>query len=156
MLRKILMTTPALAFTLSFAAAQPATALPLTAPVQVSEWGDDDDDDNNGDKLIELQYCTEMQFEFGGDGRSYECAIDQGPSCLARCTAGAVAPLCADELGLAARDGACVADKIASCERQCEARGAAFCSPLQARGRDDDESEVFIEIWNCVDLEVDS
>lgn len=157
MFRKILSIAPALAFTLPFVAAQPTMAQPLTAPVQVSEWGDDDDDDDN--QQIELQYCTEMQLEFNtDDDRSYECAIDKGPSCLARCTPEAVAPLCAGEIGLAARSGACVADKIATCERQCEERGAAFCSPLKARwgDHDDDDQEVFIEIVTCVDLEVNN
>jgi hypothetical protein len=153
MLRKLLMIAPALAFTLPLVAAQPSMARPLTAPVQASEWGDDDDDDG-GDKLIDLQFCTQTQLEYNtDDDRSYDCAIDKGPSCAVRCTAEAVAPLCADELGLAARSGDCVADTIASCERQCEAGGAAFCSPVKARGRDDGQY-VFIDIETCFALEV--
>lgn len=155
MFRKILMTAPALALTLPFMAASPTMARPLAVPVDVHEWGiDDDDDDKGNDQFLDLQYCTELQLEQNTDGRSYECAIDRGPSCLTRCTAEAVAPLCGG-LDLAARSGACITDKIAVCERQCEAGGAAFCSPLHARGRDDDQ-EIFVELISCMDLEVDT
>jgi hypothetical protein len=186
MLRNILMSAPALAFVLPFVAAQPSMARPLASPVEASLWGDkfdddDDDDDDGGDQTLELTVCFETQIEIDtGDDRAYECGIQKGPSCVSRCTAEAVAPLCDTGLALAARSNSCVEDAIATCERQCESGGAAFCAPsgMKARWGDDDDDDleqlleelddhdddddddnggddvVFIDIETCIDLEL--
>ncbi|HEY8380081.1 MAG TPA: hypothetical protein VIK91_26505 [Nannocystis sp.] len=182
MLRKLLMSAPALAFAVPFVAAQPSMARPLATPVEASLWGndDDDDDDDNGDDTFQLTVCFQTQVAIDLDDRAYECGIEKGPSCLARCTPEAVAPLCDSGLALAARSNSCVADAIDTCERQCLSGGAAFCAPtdeMKVRGKHDDDDDdddnfaailddddddhhggddvVFIDIETCIDLDLD-
>ena len=171
MLRNFLMFAPALAFALPFIAAPPSMARPLAAQPELAEWGDhdddDDDDDNGGDDLIELHVCFEAQIAIDPDDhRDYQCKVETGPSCFSNCTAEAVAPSCETEFGLSARSGACIEERIDTCRAQCDQGGAGFCSPLKSRHGDNDDDDddddhdndddvLFINIEQCIDLELD-
>lgn len=164
MMRKILMAAPLLAFALPFAMPSASAARPLATPAPAAEfcWGDGCDDD---DPSIELLICVEVQLAVD---RDYECEIQQGPQCLANCTAEAMTPLCLHELGDRARSAAalqaCQAERAATCRSQCDGDGAAFCSE-GARwddGHDDDDDDddgggstpIFIDVGVCVWLDL--
>lgn len=161
MFRKILMVAPLLAFALPFAVTSPSSARPLATPVDEAEfcWGDCED----GGDSIELQVCVEVQLKVD---REYECGIQQGPACLANCTAEAVTPLCLNELGDRPSPRAladCQGARAATCRAQCDGDGAAFCSDgLRWDGDDDDDDDdhdggsnlIFIDVDVCVWLEI--
>jgi hypothetical protein len=155
MMRKILMAAPLLAFALPFAMPSAGAARPLATPAPAAEfcWGDGCDDD---DVSIELLICVEVQLAVD---RDYECEIQQGPQCLANCTAEAMTPLCLNELGDRVRSAAalqaCQAERAATCRSQCDGDGAAFCSE-GARwddGRGGGGGPIFIDVGVCVWLD---
>lgn len=160
MMRKILMAAPILAFALPLAFTASSSARPLSNPTPEAEfcWGGCGDDDDDGGAL-QLQWCVEVQIPVN---RDYECALQQGPSCLANCTAEAVTPLCLNEVGARSADlAACQEERAAVCRSQCDSGGAAFCSPSERWGNDDDDDDdddngggvVFIDVDVCIWLE---
>jgi len=161
MMRKILMAAPILAFALPFVVTSPSSARPLATPVPATEfcWGDCDDES------IELLICVEVQLAVD---RDYQCELQQGPQCLANCTAEAMTPLCLNQLGDRVRSASaltdCQAERVATCRSQCDGGGAAFCTEGERwddNHHDDDDDDdgggggtpVFIDVEVCLWLD---
>lgn len=159
MSRKLLLLAPALAFALPIVTSLPTMARPLATQAVETRWDDndhdndddddDDDHDNDNDEFIAIAVCFQAQLVLDDPDRAYSCDIVDGPTCLSRCTAEAVAPLCATELASRAFGSeftACQAERMATCRSQCDSGGAAFCSPEDAgmktrRGDDNDDHD---------------